>query len=70
MWVHGIPVHPGAQAFANQRIRHPFAANRTTADLVATAPDRRQLSFAGADAPDLVLLRPERWLEREAQADD
>ena len=63
-------MHLDAAAFAIQRIAHPFAASRTTAGLVAIESARRQLSFADADAPDLVLLRPERWLEREAQADD
>ena len=68
--MHGIPVHPDASAFAIQGIVKRFAVSRTTAWQVAIESDRLQLSFADADAPDLVLLRPERWLEREAQADD
>ena len=70
MRVHGIPVHPDTSAFAIQRIVKRFAVRRTTAGLVAIESGRRRLSFAGADALDPVRLRPERWLEPAAQADD
>jgi len=54
----------------NQRMRPPLAASGRTAGGVAIESGRRQSKSAGADVHDLVRLRPECWLEREAQAGD
>ena len=37
---------------------------------VAIEPGQRQSRSADADAPDPYRLRPERWLEQAARADD
>ena len=63
-------VHPAAPAFAIPKIGALHVAGGATADVVAIASDRCRSRSAGADAPGPLRSRPERWLQRAAQAGD
>jgi hypothetical protein len=61
-------VHAGAQDISS--IRCAGGRGFNVEERVATEPGRPQSRSADADAPDLFQLRPERWLQQVARADD